>query len=698
MKLTKKNIAALCTATLALHGCGGTNYLPSAARSPFVASAGQSRIVRLEVTSRLSPAFGGRAFGTAGQYELLVGKAHGVADPTSQRNATVTDLDGAPRNAQGLVEYTTDFAILKPIDLTKASGTLVYEVGNRGRKALMATFYGGTTDFTTAAGAGQGVGLAQGHVLAWSGWQGDLTSSQTAAGGGTMAAQLPKATGINGQTITGTVRDEFTLDGQTGPAIPAIPADAKSFDAPLFYTPLQPDIAKFKLTVRRRADDATTTLPSSAMTFIPPKTVRVELPPGYDRGAIYDITYTAKDPTVAGLSFVSVRDFVSFLRNTAADQSGTANPLAAGGRSGVQRTISIGLSQSGRFQRDFIYLGFNIDEQGRTVFDGMLPQGAGAKRGFFHQRFAEATRSPDVQHEHRGYPGAQFPFTYGMTRDPFLEKTDGILARCTQTNSCPKVMHIDSDWEQWQQAASLVVTDPLGRKVALPPNVRAYYLAGAPHASGEGIATPTALDPTICLYPRNGLSWGPVLRALVFAMEDWIKSGTEPPATRYPADASEGRVTIDALRNAFPPIPGYSFNSMYGKLQLIDFTSDPPAPIAPSAPYPTSVLRVNADGNPFDGVVLPEVAVPIATYSGRNTRGPNNAPGELCGTHGSAIGLPRTAAERTSAGDSRLSIDERYATEADYRRSLREVANGLVTQRFMLPADAAAYDTYKLPR
>lgn len=662
------------------------------------AQAGQSRISRVEITSRVSPAFGGTAFGQAGAYELLVGKAYGVADPASAKNEPVTDLGGAPRNAQGLVEYSMDIAILKPIDASKANGTLLYEVGNRGSKNLMAVFNGGSGNFTAADGGGAGVGLSRGYTMVWSGWQGDLVSSHNATGGGTMAAVVPQVKGPNGQTITGVVRDEFTLDGQTGSAIPAIPENATSFDAPLFYFPVEADPAKFKLTVRQRADDAPVELPSSQMAMVGPKTVRVQLAQGFDLGAIYDITYTARDPMAAGLSFVSVRDFISFLRHSAADDTGQANPLAVAGRPALSRTIAIGLSQSGRYQRDFIYLGFNSDERGRKVFDGMLPQGAGAKRGFFHQRFAEATRSPDVQHEHRGYPGAQFPFTYGTLTDPFLGKTDGILARCSANDSCPKIMHLDSDWEQWQQAASLVVTDPLGRAIELPAAVRAYYVAGAPHSNGAGIASGAPLTKGICEYPQNGVSWAPVLRALVVAMDDWLRSGTEPPASRYPATAAQGRLSIDALRNSFPVLPDYRFNSLYGKLQLIDFTQNPPVPIAPSAPYPIGVLRVNSDGNPYDGIVLPELAVPIATYSGRNTRGPRNAPGELCGTHGHAIAFAKTQADRSASGDPRPSLAERYGSDAEYRARLKTAADALVAQRFMLPADAANYANYALPR
>jgi len=672
-------------------------FQPAVAQSdPTSLQPGRSRIETIEITKRISPAFGGKSFGTVGQYELLVGRAHGFADPRSVRNAGVVYLDRVPTNADGLVGYSFDIMILKPIDLSKTNGTLVFEVSNRGRPLLHTSLLNGDGDFDKTSGAGSTFILQQGYMLAWTGWQADLGGSE----GGDLAADYPVATDGD-RSITGWVRDELAIDGSSGAQVATVPANATAFEAPLYYPLAQPDRPQLKVSVRERADDTPQQLPPDQIKVTGPKSVQIKLAEGFDRGALYSVEYEAKDPKVLGLSFVSMRDFISLLRYGSGGVHGASNPLAVAGRSAVARTIAIGLSQSGRYQRDFLYQDFNVDEAGRRVFDGMIPQGAGAKRGFFNARFAEPGRSPDLQHEMRGYPGATFPFTYGDQIDLVTRRTDGILSRCRRSDSCPKVMQLDSDWEQWQQAASLVVTDEIGRPIRLPDNVRAYMVAGVPHATlppHAGIATPQDMLRRICEQRMNPLTWAPVLRALVFDMNAWIADGTEPPPSRYPASASEGRVSIDALRNMYPTIPGAPFSPAIGKLQLVDFTANPPRPISAFAPYAIGVMAVNGDGNAEHGVVLPEVAVPIATYSGRNTRAKGYAQGELCGTLGSSIPFARTAAERRDAGDPRLSIEERYKDENDYRDKLTSAARQLVADRLMLKEDADSYASYSLPK
>ncbi|SCX72563.1 alpha/beta hydrolase domain-containing protein [Variovorax sp. EL159] len=703
----RMGIGISSVATLCLIG-GGGDVLAAGPRLDLEAGTeatsasiiGRSRIARLEITSRVSPAFEGKSFGSIGQYEMLIGKYYGEADPASPINISVVDLKGARPNGSGLVEYSGDVAILKPIDQRKANGTLVYEVVNRGSKILIpGSLLNGDKTFDTAAGAKIGVGLEQGQTMVWSGWQGDIASTHDAKGGGLMAASLPIAKDASGASITGTVVDEFVLDGSAGASIPAIAPTATSFDAPLSYMPSVSGVADIRLTVQARADDTPLVLPSSQMDFVGPKKLRVRLAAGYDLGAIYRITYVAKDPIVMGLGSVSIRDLISFLRNEVQDSLGNANPVTSGGKPTTQRTIGIGLSQSGRFLRDFVYLDFNRDEQGRRVFDGVIPSGAGGKRGFFHQRFAQPGRSPDLQHEMRGYPGAQFPFTYPTLTDPVSGRTDGILARCTLSQSCPKVMHLDSEWEQWQQAGSLVVTDTSGAPIKLPENVRSYVFAGTPHSVGGSVSQGTLpANAVYCEGLGNPLSWAPLYRALFLGMEDWIAKGTSPPPSRNPSSAADGRLSIDALASSYPTIPGYSFSKLYGRLHLVDFNADPWRVLSSPANYPLSFLRVNADGNAYDGVLLPEMSVPIATYLGRATRAANYAQGELCNVHGAAVPFSRTVADRIANGDPRLSLEERYRSDADYQAKLKAAADALVSQRFLLQADADRYATYILPR
>ena len=667
--------------------------LSAEARDPAPSSEalkGRSQISRVEVRERVSPAFGGRSFGDVGRYEVLRGRAFGVADPLSARNAGVIDLDKAPRNAEGLVEYDFEVAVLKPLDSSKASGTLVFEITNRGRPLLQTSLLKGDGKLNEPSGAGSASILEQGHTLVWTGWQADLVPAP-----GDLTASFPVATDA-GRPITAVIRDEIALDGSAGAQIPAVPPDAMSFEATLYYPLAHPEGPAPQVRVRQRADEQPKLLAADRYQVTGPRKLHVQMEPGYDRGALYEIEYVAKDPKVLGLSFGSIRDLISQMRNP----DGSA-ALATLGLPPIQRTIATGLSQSARFLRDFVYQDFNQDEAGRPVFDGVMPQGSGAKRGFFNQRFAQPGRAPDLQHEMRGYPGANFPFAYGDQVDPVSGRTDGVLARCTASRSCPKIIHLDSDWEQWQQAGSLIVSDFLGRPVAVPENVRAYLVASTPHATlppRAAVQQPRESPPrAICEQVLNPLTWAPVLRASLKNLEAWIKDGTPPPASRYPAGTAEGRVSIEALRNMHPAIPGYPFSPDYGKLQVIDFSRNPPEPISDFAPYAVRFMRVNRDGNGVDGIVLPEIAVPIATYSGRNTRAAGFAQGELCHTLGSYVPFPRTPTEREASRDPRPSIAERYRDTNEYRARLVDVARQLVADRLLLEADAEIYRTYSLP-
>jgi hypothetical protein len=267
-------------------------FEPAAAQSdPTSLQPGRSRIETIEITKRISPAFGGRSFGTVGQYELLVGRAHGLADPRSVRNAGVVDIDRAPTNAEGLVGYSFDMMILKPIDLAKTNGTLVFEVSNRGRPLLHTSLLDGDGDFDKTSGAGSTFILQQGYMLAWTGWQADLGGSEA----GALAADYPVATD-GGRSITGWVRDEITIDGSSGAQVAAIPANASSVEAPLYYPLAQPDRPQLKVSVRERADDTPQQLPPDQIAVTGPKSVQIKLAEGFDRGALYSVEYEAKDP------------------------------------------------------------------------------------------------------------------------------------------------------------------------------------------------------------------------------------------------------------------------------------------------------------------------------------------------------------------------------------------------------------------
>src|SRR6267142_5423864 len=284
---------------------------------------------------------------------------------------------------------------------------------------------------------------------------------------------------------------------------------------------------------------------------------------------IHALIYTAKDPKVMGLGFAAARDVVSFLRNERADAAGNANPLA--GR--IDRAIGFGASQSGRYLQDYLYLGFNTDEAGRTVFEGLMPHVCGAKKTFTNYRFSQPGRSP-YQHADMLYPGSDFPFTYPVITDRLTGRSDGFLARCLADGNCPKIIKTDGEIEFYQQRASLVVTDTEGTALAMPDNVRLFLLSNLQHFA---LANAKSEMARTCAFPTNPLNAGPPARALLVALDGWISNGTLPPASRYPS-RSDGTLVLPAIDEVgFPRIPGFAYTSRMARPTVINSDEMPPA-------------------------------------------------------------------------------------------------------------------------
>ena len=328
------------------------------------------------------------------------------------------------------------------------------------------------------------------------------------------------------------------------------------------------DPANARLTVRQYEGDARSTPADLTFKFEAPDRILINRPAGFDAGAIYELIYTAKDPKVMGLGFAATRDIVAFLRREAGDAA-APNPVA--GR--IDRAIAFGQSQSGRFLHDFLYLGFNEDEAGRVVFDGLMPHIAGGKVMFTNHRFAQPGRNMQ-QHGDRLYPGAQFPFTYPVTTDVVTGKTDGWLARCQAAGNCPKIVQTDTQLEFYQSLGSLVTTDTRGEHIDMPDNVRLFHLSSLQHAAGFDAK---AAMVTGCTHPTNPLYAGPVLRALLVALDGWITTATPPPASRYPSRRDGSLVEATVEKVGFPPIPGFTFKATMTRPTVVDHTVMPPA-------------------------------------------------------------------------------------------------------------------------
>jgi hypothetical protein len=623
----------------------------------FVPVTLRAEVVKFEIIER-TPAFAARSFGAVGSFERIIAKATIALDPKDGRNAVITDLTQAPRDADDRIEATADVVILRPADPSRSNGTLFVEVPNRGRKLAPQLFDESPQPGATSAEAPEDAGLGflhrQGYTMVWVGWQGDIPSKLP----GSMALTTPVLKGV-----AGPAREEVVFDKMTTPARATLTWPAA-------------DPANLKVTVRAAWADPRQTPPGLSAKLIDPVTVEIVRPDGFDAGALYEITYTARDPAVLGMGFAAVRDVTSFLRH----DTTRANPLLNGLHPSVSRAIGFGVSQSGRFLRDFLYLGFNEDEHGRPVFDGLMPHVAGTRRMATNMRFGLPGRNPRSPQD-PAWQADLFPFTYATLTDPFSGRTDGLLRRCSLTATCPKVMQTDSEIEWWSSHASLLVTDLAGNHIDLPDNVRAYMIAGTPHFAEPGDRMQH--DNKALTLPQNPMHAGAPMRALLTDLNNWISEGTLPPSSRVPM-RSQG--TLVAAEEAVPTnIPGLPYAGIHMPAFYSDQSVLPPKEIGR---YPVFVPKADTDGISIAGVHMPAIAVPRATYTGWNPRAVGYGPTALYPLQGAVIPFAPTEAARKEAHDPRRSIAERYANDDAYVDAVRKEAARAVAERLLLPEDA----------
>ncbi|HTJ08182.1 MAG TPA: alpha/beta hydrolase domain-containing protein [Candidatus Binataceae bacterium] len=632
--------------------------------------------MKIEI-SRVESAFAGMSFGNVGPYEKVVGRAFGEVDPSHALNAEIVNLGKAPRNAAGRVEYWVDFCLLKPTNILKSNRHLLFDALNRGDKLVLVDLNDapkgpGSNELATAEDAGNGFLMRQGYPILFGAWQGDVVAEE-----GHMLARFPIATD-NGAPIAEKSREEYVF-GTAGSTV----------IAPLTYPANTLEQSAATLTVRQHEKDPRMPIPARQWRYLSPTRLEITLAEGFDAGAIYEFIYPARDPIVMGLGFAAVRELVTFMRSASADENGRPNPLSqAGGGPAVDDVIAYGRSQPGRFLREFLRLGFNQERSGRRVFDGVYASLAGSRRIFLNQPFSQPGRF-NRRHEDHLYPGDQFPFTYTTRFDPISAKTDGILTRCLATDTCPKIMHVDSSTEFWQGRGSLVVTDESGKDITLPDQVRVYALAGTGHA-GPAMFRHSAVFFQNHSYPLNRLDYGCLNRALLVALQEWVSRGTPPPASRFPR-ASAGTLVPPSPETglAFPDIPGMHYTGLVNGLCELDYRQQPPRPIA-GHDYPVLVPKVDADGNEIAGIRLPDVTVPLGTRTGWNIRSAGFAEGALMAV-GFYIPFAATAKERRKTGDPRLSLEERYPSHEHYVKAVARAATELQNERLLLAEDVERY-------
>ena len=615
-----------------------------------------AEVIRFDVLERV-PAFAGRSFGDVGPYERITARATIALDPADDRNAIIADLALAPRDADGKVEATADVVILRPADPARGNGTLLLDVPKRGRKLAPQLFDDSTQPGANQAQAGDDAGIGflhrSGFTMVWVGWQADIPSKP-----GQLALSAPVIKGI-----TGPAREEVIFDNTTNPE-----------RAKLTWPAAEP--ANLAVTVRAAWPDARQTPSGLTARLVDPTTVEITRPDGFDAGALYEITYTARDPVPLAMGYAAARDVVSFLRY----DTGPPNPLLSGLHPSVSRAIGFGVSQSGRFLRDFLYLGFNQDMRARVVFDGLMPHVGGTRRMASNVRFGQPGRNP----RHPQDPAWQadlFPFTYATLTDPISGRTDGLLRRCSLTATCPKVMQTDSEHEWWASHASLLVTDLDGNHLDLPDNVRAYMIAGTPHFA-EASDHMHAGVPALAL-PQNPMHAGAPMRALLTDLDAWIRDGVLPPASRVPMRAHGTLVAAEgAVRS---DIPGLPYAAKYTPAAFSDQSVLPPREIGR---YKVFVPKADADGMAIAGVHMLALAVPRATYTGWNPRAQGFGPAALYPLQGAVVPFAPTEAARKEASDPRPSLAERYADDDAYVAAVRREAARQVAERLLLPEDA----------
>ena len=633
------------------------------AAASFCMSSAQARITEINV-QRVEPFAENATFGKAGAYERVWGVAKGELDPADPRNKGIVNLDKVPRNSNGKVPYEVEWFMLRPADASKGNHKMLFEVTNRGRKLLInwimeapAQDGSSVNNPVTEKDAGNALFFRQGWTMVWSGWDPDAPKI-----GNGMTLTAPVVPNVERM-----IRDELVSGTRT----------RQGMTFRLSYESANLDQGKSRLTMRRKEKDPRVEVPQGSWEYVNAQEIRL-LPAQTQPtpGTLYELHYPASKPKVLGIGFAATRDLVSFLRNEASDDAFQRNPADRR----IDKVISIGISQSGRYLRDFVHQGFNQDEGKRQVFDGALAHISGIGGVFLNAEFGQPART-STQHEDHYFPENKFPFSAATTTDP-LTKRRGALLR--KDGFDPLWIEVNSSSEYWQKGASLLHTDPLGKHdLQLPEGARVYMIAGTQHAGRAGLKP----DLGPCMNLRNPHSPAPALRALLVALDEWVSLGKTPPASRVPTLAS--MTLVEARKIGFPRVPDMAVADAANEIvEFGDWVT--PRETGPS-PYRPLVAKVGSDGNELAGIRLPDIAEPLATYTGWNLYKAPFTDGELCDRDGSYSALPATRVEREAKGDSRPSLEERYGSHANYIGKLQAAVQALVKERFLLAEDAESY-------
>ena len=636
----------------------------------LAAGSSSAALTDLEVFER-SPVAGGKRYGPAGRYEKLSGRLHFAADPADPANSAIRDIAYAATNAEGMVEFSADFYLLKPVDMSRASGTLLFEVSNRGRKGLLSMFAGapGSLDPAGPDAAGDAFFHERGDVLLWVGWQFDVPSQP-----GLLRSYVPLAEGISGfarsDFVTRTRVDGFALGDR---------------DHIGYAADLSADGAT--LTVRDRPDGKRSVVPREDWSFARIENGRqvadrrhVTVEGGLEPNRIYEIVYPSQSPPIAGFGLAAVRDAVTQLRHDGEESLGIA-------AADIDAAVAFGLSQSGRMLRQFLYDGFNTDEADRRVFDGMMIHIAAGSRGSFNHRFAQASRASWSFL----YPNAIFPFSDLNQTDPLTGRTDGLLEGISPAHR-PRIIYTNSSNEYWRGNAALTHVSVDGKQdLNLPDGVRSYLLAGTQHVPARFPSEPAQGQ---LAANTNPYRW--FMRTLYLALNDWVRGDGEPPPSKVPTLADGTLVRRDALD--FPEIRGVDVPERLAPARAIDFGPDFDSsgiienePPVAGASYPLLLPQVDIDGNEVAGLRSPALGVPLGTYTGWNLYAdPFGPTDEMISLQGGYVPFARDEHDVRGRGDPRATVAARYAGRSEFLARVAEYSDLLIATGYLLEQDLDA--------
>jgi hypothetical protein len=604
---------------------------------------------------------------------------HFAIDPRSAANQTICDVGLAPTNSQGQVEFSAQFHLLTPRE-SPGDGRLLVDSPNRGNLTALGMFNGAARRESASGDVDPGNGylMRNGYSVLSVAIQWDVPNSPER-----LRAFFPEAERA-GRRLEGPVFVQWWGNALT---YQHLLSDAGH--AP--YPTANVDDPHATLTVRDHHDAPPRLVPRDEWQFA--RAVNGEpvvdanscfLRAGFQPGKIYEITYTAVGAPVIGLAFAGYRDAASFFKYASAAAD---NPLA--GR--VKFAYGWGQSMNGRWLREYLYWGFNRDEEGRQAYDALLPHTGSSRRGEFNFRFGQP--STNILRA----PGNVYPFAFEATPDSSPGETHGLLDRTRANGSMPRVICVNSGMEYWWSGASLAhTTVDASRDFEPPADVRSYYLAGTQHSPGALPLTNRNAEGFVASNPINVQDYRPALRAILDVLDHWTRDGVEPPASRVPRVGDNTAASREDCVQRISRIPGVTSPRYLPQRLRMSFPpgADPAEvqyPPAEQGTYPVVVSAYDRDCNEVAGVRLPEVGVPLATYTGWNVRDESmGEPGQMTSGSpllGTTLPFARTRAEREATGDSRLSIDERYSSKQEYLAEVRRYALQLVAERFLLEED-----------